>query len=102
MKILLKCACDQEQVVQSGNVSRGFHCHADRQKVIVVNLGYFSVENIGEDRRQIRRQKTDIEYKRHINGFPCVILYINSEVAVMIGHYIIYFENILVFILLLF
>ena len=41
-------------------------------------------------------------HTRQINGFPGVTLYINSEVAVMIGHYIIYFENILVFILLLF
>ena len=47
VKIFLKCACDQEEVVQLGNVRRGFDCHADRQKVIVVNLGYFSAENTG-------------------------------------------------------
>ena len=34
-----------------------------------------------------------------IRGFTYVTLYKNSEAAVMIGHYIIYFENILVFIL---
>ena len=37
-----------------------------------------------------------------MSGLPCVTLYINSEVVIMIGHYIICFENILVFILLLF
>ena len=42
VKILLKCACGQEEVVQLGNVSRGFGRHAGLQKVIVVNLGYFS------------------------------------------------------------
>ena len=41
--------------MQLGNVSRGFGRHADGQKVIVV---------------------------RQISGFPCVALYINSEVAV--------------------
>ena len=43
MKILLKCACGQEEVGQLGDVSRGFDRHPDGQKVIVVNLGYFSV-----------------------------------------------------------
>ena len=33
--------------MQLGNVSRGFGGHADGQKVIVVNLGYFSAENTG-------------------------------------------------------
>ena len=42
VKILLKCACCQEEVVQLGDVSRGFDRHSDGQKVIVVNLGYFS------------------------------------------------------------
>ena len=38
----LKCTCGQEDVMQLGNVSSGFGHHADGQKVIVVNLGYFS------------------------------------------------------------
>ena len=42
VKISLKYAYGQEEVVQLGNVSRGFGRHADGQKVIVVNLGYFS------------------------------------------------------------
>ena len=42
VKILLKCACCQEEAVQLGDVSRGFDRHSDGQKVIVVNLGYFS------------------------------------------------------------
>ena len=42
VKILLKCSCGQEEAVQLGDVSRGFGRHANRQKVIVVNLGYFS------------------------------------------------------------
>ena len=42
VKISLKCACGQEEVVQLGNVSRGFGRHADGYQVIVVNLGYFS------------------------------------------------------------
>ena len=42
VKISLKCACGQEEVVQLVNVGKGFGRHADRQKVIVVNLGYFS------------------------------------------------------------
>ena len=29
VKISLKCACGQEEVVQLGDVSRGFGCHAD-------------------------------------------------------------------------
>ena len=61
MRILLKCACGQKEVVQLGDVSRvferhadgqkvsckfkvfsrGFERHADGQKVIVVNLRYF-------------------------------------------------------------
>ena len=44
---ILKCACGQEEVVQLGDVSRGFSRHADRWKVIVVNLGYFSAWNTG-------------------------------------------------------
>ena len=32
----------RRDIVQLGNVSMGFGRHADRQKVIVVNLGYFS------------------------------------------------------------
>ena len=32
----------RRDIVQLGNVSRGFGRHADGQKVIVVNLGYFS------------------------------------------------------------
>ena len=31
----------RRDIVQLGNVSRGFDRHADGQKVIVVNLGYF-------------------------------------------------------------
>ena len=42
VKILLKCSCGQEEVVQFGDVSRGFGRHTDGQKVIVVNLGNFS------------------------------------------------------------
>ena len=42
VKISLKCACGQEEVVQLGDVIRGFGRHADGQKVIAVNLGYFS------------------------------------------------------------
>ena len=42
VNILLKCACGQEEMVQLGDVSREFGRHADGQKVIVVNLGYFS------------------------------------------------------------
>ena len=34
VKILLKYACSQEEVVQLGNVSRGFSRHSDGQKVI--------------------------------------------------------------------
>ena len=41
-------------------------------------------------------------HARQISGFPFVALSINSELVLMIGHYIMYFENILVFILLLF
>ena len=76
VNILLKCACGQEEMVQLGNVSRKFGRHAGGQKVIVVNLGYFSAQNTG-----ILSYETD-------TWFPlCDILY---------------FENILVFILLLF
>ena len=39
---LLKCSCDQEEVVQLGDVSGEVGHHADKQKDIVVNLGYFS------------------------------------------------------------
>ena len=42
VKILVKCACGQEEVVQLGDVNRWFGCHTDGQKVIVVNLVYFS------------------------------------------------------------
>ena len=42
VKILLKCAYKQEEVVQLGDISKGFGHHADGQKVIVVNLGYYS------------------------------------------------------------
>ena len=42
VKISFKCACDQEEVVQLGYVSREFGCHAGWSKAIVVNLGYFS------------------------------------------------------------
>ena len=42
VKLLLKWACGQEEVVQLGDVSRGFDRHADGQKVTVVNLGHFS------------------------------------------------------------
>ena len=42
VKISLKCACGQKEVVQLSNVSRGFGRHADRCKVIVVNLVHFS------------------------------------------------------------
>ena len=90
VKILLKCAFGQEEVVQLGEVSRGFGRHADGQKVIAVNRGYFIPQN------QV------FYHKRQISGFPCVTLYINAKTVVMIGHYVIYFENILVFIFLLF
>ena len=30
VKVSLKCACGQEEVVQFGNVSRGFGRHTDR------------------------------------------------------------------------
>ena len=73
-------------------MSRGFGRQNDGEKVIVVNLGYFSTYS-----------KIQLFYHtRQISGFPCGTLYINSEVAVMIGHYIIYFENSLVSILILF
>ena len=42
VKILLKCACGREEAVQLGDVSRGFGRHCDGQKVMVVNLSYFS------------------------------------------------------------
>ena len=42
VKISFKCACDQEEVVQLGCVSREFGRHAGWSKAIVVNLGYFS------------------------------------------------------------
>ena len=32
----------RKDIVQLGNVSRGFGRHADEWKVIVINLGYFS------------------------------------------------------------
>ena len=38
----LKCASGQEEVVPLGHVSRGFGRQNDGEKVIVVNLGYFS------------------------------------------------------------
>ena len=34
----LKCAYGQAEVVQLGDVSRGFGHHTDGQKVIVINL----------------------------------------------------------------
>ena len=71
-----------------GDESRGFD--RDGQKVIAANLGYLNKQNTG-----ILSYKTD-------KWFPLVTLYINLEVALMIGHYIKYFENILVFVLLLF
>ena len=37
-KISLKCAYSQEELVQLGDVSKGFCRHADGQKIIVVNL----------------------------------------------------------------
>ena len=43
LKISLKYACSQEEIVQLGDVIRGFSSHIDGYKVIVVNLGYFSV-----------------------------------------------------------
>ena len=42
MKTSLKSACKKE-VVQSDDSSRGFCCHADVNKVMIVKLGYFSV-----------------------------------------------------------
>ena len=42
VKILLKCACGQEEAVQLGDLSRGFGCPANGKKVIDVNLWYFS------------------------------------------------------------
>ena len=42
VKILLKCACGREEAVKLGDVSRGFGRHCDGQKVMVVNLSYFS------------------------------------------------------------
>ena len=42
VKILLKCACGREEAVNLGDASRGFDCHCDGQKVMVVNLSYFS------------------------------------------------------------
>ena len=51
----------RRDIVQLGNVSRGFDRHADGWKVIVVNLFY---------------------HTRQTSGFPFVTLYINSEVAV--------------------
>ena len=42
VKILLKCTCDQEELVQLDDVSRGFGCHANGQKGLVINLEYFS------------------------------------------------------------
>ena len=47
MTISLKCAWGQEEVVQLGDVTRGFGRYADWEKVIVVNLGYFSAWNKG-------------------------------------------------------
>ena len=52
-------------------MSRGFGRHADGEKVIVVNVGYYIVH------------KTQVFYHTgQISGFPCVTLYMNSEVAV--------------------
>ena len=85
VKKILKSACGREEVKQLGNVSIGFGCHAVGQKVIAVNLRYFSAYNTG-----ILSYKTD-------KWFPLSDIQ-NSKVAVMIGYYI-YFENILVFIL---
>ena len=76
-KILLKCACSQEEVVQLGHVSRGFGCHADGYKVIIVNLSYL-VHNV-----QV------FYHTRQISGFPCVTLYINSKEVVQMRCYII-------------
>ena len=42
VKILLKCTCDQEELVQLDDVSRGFGCHANGQKGLVINLECFS------------------------------------------------------------
>ena len=65
--------------MQLGNVSRGFGRHADRWRVIVVNLG-------------ILVHKIQVFYHtRQISGFPCVRLYINSEVAVQRCYMIITF-----------
>ena len=45
VKILLKCICDQEDLLLLGDVSRGFARHADGQIVLVVNVEYFSAWN---------------------------------------------------------
>ena len=42
VKILLQCTCGQEELVQLDDVSRGFGCHTNGQKDLVVNLEYFS------------------------------------------------------------
>ena len=42
VKIFLKCAFGQDEIAQLGDVSRGLDHHADGQKAIVLNLGYFS------------------------------------------------------------
>ena len=67
----LKCAYGQAEVVQLGDVSRGFGHHTDGQKVIVINL------------EVILAHKIQVFYhKRQLSGFPCATLYINSEVAI--------------------
>ena len=47
VKKILKSTCGREEVKQLGNVSIGFGCHAVGQKVIAVNLRYFSAYNTG-------------------------------------------------------
>ena len=47
VKKILKSACGREEVKQLGNVSIGFGCHAVGEKVIAVNLRYFSAYNTG-------------------------------------------------------
>ena len=49
---------------------RGSEVRRCEEKVIVVNLGYFSAK------------KQAFHHTRQTSGFPCVTLYINTEVAV--------------------
>ena len=76
MKILLKCSSGQKEVVQLGDVSKGFVRHADHRKL---ELYIYSI---------LLHKTTIFYHARQISGFPCVTLSINSKVANMIGYYI--------------